>query len=248
MFDLNSVGWFLVGLCAFLIGVSKTGLPGVSILVVPLMAMALPGRARESTGIMLGMLILGDLFAASYYRRAVEWKHVLRLLPPAFVGILVGWLIMGRVNDAQLKHIIGLIVLAMLVIHFGRTRVWGEEAPIPTQWWFGVALGLAAGVTTMMANAAGPVMVVYLLAMRLPKLAFVGTSAWFFFAVNWLKVPFSAQLALTTGESVKLGLLMLPLIVLGSVAGIFFLRRIPQRAFNSLIQLLAAAAAIKLLF
>ena len=136
----------------------------------------------------------------------------------------------------------------MLVIHFGRTRVWGEEAPIPTQWWFGATLGFAAGVTTMMANAAGPVMVVYLLAMRLPKVAFVGTSAWFFFAVNWLKVPFSAQLALTTGASVKLGLIMLPLIVLGSVAGVFFLRRIPQRAFNSIIQLLAAAAAIKLLF
>lgn len=248
MFELNLTGWFLVGLCAFLIGVSKTGLPGVSILVVPLMAMALPGRARESTGIMLGMLILGDLFAASYYRRAAEWKHVLRLLPPAFLGIVAGWLIMNRVTNDQLKHIIGLIVLAMLVIHFGRTRLWGEEAPVPTQWWFGAVLGFAAGVTTMMANAAGPVVVVYLLAMRLPKVAFVGTSAWFFFAVNWLKVPFSAQLALTTGASVKLGLIMLPLIILGSVAGVFFLRRIPQRAFNSIIQLLAAAAAIKLLF
>ncbi len=41
---------------------------------------------------------------------------------------------------------------------------------------------------------------------------------------------------------------MLPLIVAGSVAGIFFLHRIPQKAFNSLIQILAAAAAIKLLF
>ncbi len=248
MFDLNSVGWFLVGLCAFLIGVSKTGLPGVSILVVPLMAMALPGHARESTGIMLGMLILGDLFAATYYRRIAEWKHVWRLLPPAFLGIVAGWQVMKFVTNDQLKHIIGLIVLGMLAIHFWRTRLRTEEAPIPTAWWFGGTLGFAAGVTTMMANAAGPVMVVYLLAMRLPKLAFVGTSAWFFFAVNWLKVPFSAQLALTTGASVKLGLLMLPLIVLGSVAGIFFLRRIPQRVFNTLIQLLAAAAAIKLLF
>ena len=248
MFDLNAVGWFLVGLCAFLIGVSKTGLPGVGILVVPLMAMALPDRARASTGVMLGMLILGDLFAAGYYHRAAEWKHVLRMLPPAFVGIVAGWQAMKFVTNDQLKHIIGLIVLAMLVMHFWRTRLWGEEAPIPTQWWFAAALGFAAGVTTMMANAAGPVMVVYLLAMRLPKLAFVGTSAWFFFAVNWLKVPFSAQLALTTGESVKLGLLMLPLIVLGSIAGIFFLRRIPQKAFNGIIQILAAAAAVKLLF
>jgi uncharacterized protein len=248
MFDLTAVGWFLVGLCAFLIGVSKTGLPGVSILVVPLMAMALPGRARESTGIMLGMLIVGDLFAAGYYRRAAQWKHVLRMLPPAFLGIVAGWRIMELVTDGQLKRLIGLIVLAMLAIHFWRTRMQGEEAPIPTQWWFAATLGFVAGVTTMMANAAGPVMVVYLLAMRLPKLAFVGTSAWFFFAVNWLKVPFSAHLALTTSKSVTLALTMLPLIVAGSVAGIFLLRYIPQRVFNSLIQLLAAAAAIKLLF
>jgi uncharacterized membrane protein YfcA len=248
MFDLNVTGWLLVGLCAFLVGVSKTGLPGLGILIVPLMAMALPQHARESTGIMLGMLILGDLFAATYYRRIAQWKHVLRLLPPAFLGIVAGWKAMEYVTNDQLKRIIGLIVLAMLALHFWRTRLRAEDAPIPTQWWFGGMLGFLAGVTTMMANAAGPVMVIYLLAMRLPKLAFVGTSAWFFFAVNWLKVPFSAQLALTTGASVKLGLLMLPLIAAGSVAGIFLLHRLPQKAFNALIQLLAAVAAIKLLF
>ena len=100
---------------------------------------------------------------------------------------------MQFVTNDQLKHIIGIIVLAMLAVHFWRTRLRAEETPIPTAWWFGGTLGFVAGVTTMMANAAGPVMVVYLLAMRLPKLAFVGTSAWFFFAVNWLKVPFSAN-------------------------------------------------------
>jgi len=246
MFDLNAVGWFLVGLCAFLVGVSKTGLPGLGILIVPLMAMALPQHARESTGIMLGMLILGDLFAATYYRRIAEWKHVLRLLPPAFLGIVAGWGAMQFVTNEQLKRLIGVIVLGMLALHLWRTR--SAEGAIPTQWWFAAILGFLAGVTTMMANAAGPVMVIYLLAMRLPKLAFVGTSAWFFFVVNWLKVPFSAQLDLTTGASVKLGLLMLPLIIVGSLAGIFFLRRIPQKAFNGLIQLLAAAAALKLLF
>ena len=235
----------MVGLCAFLVGVSKTGLPGLGILIVPLMAMVLP--ARDSTGILLGVLILGDVFAATYYHRAAEWKHVLRLLPSAFVGIVAGWQAMRFVTNRQLQPIIGIIVLAMLAIHCWRTRVAGEDAPIPTQRWFALSLGFAAGVTTMMANAAGPVMVIYLLAMRLPKLAFVGTSAWFFFAVNCLKVPISANLALITGESIKLDLLMLPLIALGSVAGIFFLRRIPQKAFNSIIQVLAAAAAIKLL-
>jgi uncharacterized membrane protein YfcA len=100
----------------------------------------------------------------------------------------------------------------------------------------------------MMANAAGPIMVIYLLAMKLPKVAFVGTSAWFFFVVNWLKVPFSMNLDIMTRQSLTLDLMMLPVIALGAVLGIFLLRRIPQKAFNAVMQILAAAAAIKLLF
>jgi len=246
MFDLDWIGWLVVGFCAFVVGVSKTGLPGLGILHVPLMAMVLP--PLRSTGVLLGMLILGDLFAATYYRRRAEWKHVVRLLPPALAGIVAGWWAMRFVTNKQLGPIIGVIVLVMLVLNYWRTRIGGEDAPIPTQWWFAVTLGFIAGVTTMMANAAGPVMVIYLLAMRLPKLEFVGTSAWFFFAVNWLKVPFSANLNLITLESIRLDLLMLPLIAAGSIAGILFLRRIPQKAFNSVVQILAAAAAIKLLF
>jgi hypothetical protein len=249
MYDLSSTGWVLVGLSALLTGVSKTGIPGMGILMTPLMVMAFPAEyTRESTGILLGMLILGDLFAAAYYRRHAEWKHVLRLLPPAFLGIVAGWQAMGLVTDAQLQRIIGIIVLGMLGVNYWRTRLRGEDAPIPGQWWFAALMGFIAGVTTMMANAAGPVMVIYLLAMRLPKFAFIGTSAWFFFAVNWLKVPFSANLDLMTWQSIRLDLMMLPLIALGAVAGILFLRRVPQKIFNDLVQILAAAAAVKLLF
>jgi uncharacterized membrane protein YfcA len=246
VFDLDSIGWLVVGLSAFVTGVSKTGLPGLGILHVPLMAMVLP--ARQSTGILLGILILGDLIAATYYRRRAEWSHVIRPLPAAFAGIMAGWRIMRFVTNKQLGPIIGVIVLAMLALNYWRTRAGGEDAPIPMQWWFAAVLGFIAGVTTMMANAAGPIMVIYLLAMRLPKLEFVGTSAWFFFVVNWLKVPFSASLDLITWDSVRLDLMMLPLIAAGSIAGILFLRQIPQKAFNSVVQILAAAAAIKLLF
>jgi hypothetical protein len=91
-------------------------------------------------------------------------------------------------------------------------------------------------------------MIIYLLAMRLPRFHFVGTSAWFFFIVNWVKVPFHANLDTMTLATVKLDLMLLPLIAVGAVAGIVLLKRIPQRAFNSVVQILAAAAALKLLF
>ena len=240
------MGWIVVALCAVMVGISKTGIPGMGILIVPLMALVLP--ARKSTGILLGILILADVFAIIYHRRNAKWGHVLRLLPAAFAGIVAGYFGLKVVNDQELKPIIGGIALVMLGVSYWRTKVKGEDAPIPTQWWFAIGLGFMAGVTTMMANAAGPVMIIYLLAMRLPKIEFVGTSAWFFFVVNWLKVPFSASLNLMTLDSVKLNLVMLPCIMVGAVAGVFFLRRIPQKVFNAVVQILAAAAAIKLLF
>jgi uncharacterized membrane protein YfcA len=243
--DLSFWGWFVVALCAFMVGVTKTGIPGIGILVVPLMASVLP--ARSSVGILLGILILADLFAAGYHRHNAKWRHVLRLIPAAFAGIVTGYFVLKVVDDKLLKPIIGLIVLIMLGVNYWRTRTKGKDAPIPTRWWFAVSLGFVAGVTTMMANAAGPIMIIYLLAMQLPKIEFVGTSAWFFFVINWLKVPFSAKLKLMTLATVKLNLIMLPFIAIGAVVGIFFLKRIPQKAFNAVVQILAAAAAVKLL-
>jgi uncharacterized membrane protein YfcA len=244
--DVDWFGWVVIAVSAAVVGVSKTGMPGLGILPVPLMALAF--STRESTGLLLGSLILADLFAITYHRRNAKWRHVLRLLPAALAGILAGYFGLSVVNDQQLKPIIGGIVLGMLGLNYWRTRAGSDEAPIPAQWWFAVGLGFMAGVTTMMANAAGPVMIIYLLAMRLPKVEFVGTAAWFFFVVNWLKVPFSASLDLMTAGSVKLNLMMLPFIAVGALLGILFLRRIPQKAFTAIVQILAAAAAVRLLF
>jgi hypothetical protein len=246
MLELNVVGWVVVAVCAIMVGAAKTGIPGFGILVVPLMAMVIP--ARSSTGALLGILILADLFAVTYHRHNARWGHVLRLLPAALAGIVAGYFGIKLVSDEQLQPIIGVIVLVMLGLNYWRTIAKGEDTPVPAQWWFAAAMGFLAGLTTMMANAAGPIMIIYLLAMRLPKVEFVGTSAWFFFVINWLKVPFSANLDLITAKSIKLDLSMLPFIAVGAVAGIFFLKRIPQKAFSAVVQALAAAAAIKLLF
>jgi len=243
--DLEPIAWVVIALCAFLVGAAKTGIPGIGILPALLMAQVLPAQA--STGMLLGILILGDLFGAGYHRHNAQWSHMPRLLPAAFAGIVAGHQIMDHISDAQLKPIIGLIVLVMLGLNYWRTRSQGENLRVPTQWWFAAALGFTAGLTSMMANAAGPIMIIYFVAMQLPKVAFVGTSAWFFFVLNWLKVPFSANLNLMTAETVTLNLMMIPAIAVGAVVGILFLKRIPQKVFNAVVQVLAVAAAIKLL-
>lgn len=244
MSELDGLGWAVVAICAVLVGVAKTGIPGITILAVPLMASVLP--AGSSVGALLGMLILGDLFAAGYYRRHAQWRHVARLLPVTIVGIVAGYFVLKAVSDEQLMPIIGGIVLIMLVVNFWRTKAVGRSGAVPHQWWFIVLVGALAGLATILANAAGPIMVVYLVAMRLPKVEFVGTGAWFFFLVNWIKVPFLSSLELMTFETVKLDLMMLPLIAVGAVAGIFVLKHISQRLFTVVVQILAVAAALKL--
>jgi len=250
--QLDILAWVVAAVSAVMVGVSKTGIPGVSIMIVPLMAAAMP--AGRSVGALLGMLILADIFAITYHRRNAVWSHVVRLLPAAFGGVVAGYYLLramrdggGEIQDAYLKPVIGIIVLAMLGVNLWRRRDERAAEHVPQRWWFAATMGVMAGLTTMLGNAAGPVVVLYLLAMRLPKVEFVGTSAWFFFIINWIKVPFTSRLDMMTAETIKLDVLMLPFIGLGSLLGIYFLRRIPQKAFNAVAEILAAVAALNLI-
>ncbi|MBN2591852.1 MAG: sulfite exporter TauE/SafE family protein [Sedimentisphaerales bacterium] len=245
--DFSFLDWATIALCAVIMGASKSGLPGLSILAVPLMANVFD--TKESTGLLLGILIIGDIFAIIYHRQNAKWKYIVRLLPATLCGIVAGYFGMKEITNEQLRPIIGVIVLLMLGLNYWRMNSKkNEDKNIPAPLWLSFWLGFLAGVTTMMANAAGPVMIIYLVAMRLPKMEFVGTAAWFFFIINWIKVPFSANLGLMNMESIKVDLLMIPFIFIGAICGYFVLQKIPQRTFNAVAQLLAAAAAIKLLF
>jgi hypothetical protein len=240
MEQLEWSGWAALAACALLVGISKTGLPGVGMLATLLAATVIP--AKQSTGLILPMLIAGDFFAVAYYRRHAVWKHLVKLIPFAAAGVVLGWLAMKRMNDAQLSIFIGSVILVLLALSWWRTSR-GGEVPIPSGWWFPVVMGLAAGVTTMMANAAGPIMIIYLLAMRLPKDEFLGTGAWYYLIINWFKVPFSAERNLINWPSLQLNLALAPAVLAGAAAGIWLIKRIPQKAFTAVIQVIAALLA-----
>ena len=245
MYDLSWLGWGLLLLCGFFIGMSKTGIPGIGIIAVPVMASILPARA--SVGVVLPMLIFADLFAVAYYRRHAVWSHLVRIMPWAFAGIVLGYLTMGGIDDDQFSLFIGAIVLVMLIVNWVRTGRAEDESSVPAVWWFAALVGLAAGFSTMVANAAGPIMAIYLLAMRLPKKKFVGTRAWYFLIMNWVKVPFSANLGLINTDSLRLNAACIPAIAVGAFAGVVLLRYVPQRYFTVVVRVLAAAAAAVLI-
>jgi len=240
---VNLNQWLVLLACGFLIGFSKTGVPGLGLIVAPLMAWIFP--ARVSTALVLPALIIADIISVAYYRRHAVWPHLIRLIPWVIIGILAGWRIMAVVNDAQLKTIISVIVFVILGLN---TLMWTRLGNVPTQWWFAAIMGILAGITTMLANAAGPIMTIYLLAMKLNKHEFIGTGSWYYLLGNIFKVPFSIQLGLLTWSSISCNLVQIPLIALGGLAGVLLLKRIAEKPFRLIVQLLAAAAALRLLF
>jgi uncharacterized protein len=244
--NLSAWQWTLLAIGAFFAGLSKTGLPGLGILTVALFANAVP--ARQSTGALLPLLLCGDVFALIFYRKHASWPHLWKLFPSVIAGVISGALAMNRVNNSQVQKLIGLILLAMVGLHLWRQRQ-GEKlsSELPHAWWFIGLTGFLAGFTTMLANAAGPVMILYLLAAGLPKLVFIGTGAWFFMLVNAFKVPFSLKLGLISSESLILDARLLGALIPGALAGPWLLQRINQRWFEILALALTVIAAVRLL-
>lgn len=239
--------WVLLVLGAMAAGFSKTGIPGTSIFFVAVFANLMP--ARQASGLVLPLLIFADLFAYFVYRKNLEWRRVGRLLPWAVAGVVAGWLVLARVNDAQTARIVGAVIAVMLALHLWRKgRGTADDAAAHAPVWFGPFAGLMAGFSTMVANAAGPVMTLYLLAMRLPKLEFLGTGAAFFLVINWIKVPFSAQLGLLNAPSLTLNLWLLPAVAVGALAGPWVVKRVNQAVFENVALALTAVAVVKLLF
>jgi uncharacterized membrane protein YfcA len=223
--------WALGALGAFLVGLSKTGIPGLGILNVAIFALVFP--ARESVGLVLVILICGDMVAVATYRRDASWSHLLRLFPWAAAGVVLGYFALGRVDDIQMRHLIGFILLGLVAFQYIRSRrpaSLDAEAPPPP--WLAPIAGITAGFTTMVANAAGPVMVLYLLAMRLPKILFIGTAAWYFLLLNFFKVPFSASLGLINPSSLGVSLLLGPFAMIGALVGRPIAERLNQRLFE----------------
>jgi hypothetical protein len=239
--------WIGLAVAAFCSGLSKTGITGLGILPVVMFANLLP--ARESTGAILPLLLCGDVFGVIYFRKHASWPHLGRLFTWVILGVIVGYFALRSVNNLEVKRLIGVILLAMMALHWWRGRRPSDLAQgLPRSMWFTALMGLLAGFATMVANAAGPVMVLYLLAIKLPKLVFIGTAAWFFLLVNVFKVPLSGSLGLITRDTLLMDAVLLFALVPGALLGPRLLKHMNQAVFEKMALILTLAGTIRLLW
>jgi len=249
---LDVATWLVLAAAAAFAGFSKTAISGAGAVAAALFALVLP--ARESTGALLPLLICGDLAAVSIYRRSANWRLVGRLMPWVLVGIGLGVLFVARTRGNQaMRASIGGMILIVLVTHVaigGRLRQRldhrGRRATRAQHLAAGLA-GIGVGFATMVANAAGSIMTVYLLLSGVTMLEFLGTGAWFFLIVNLIKLPFGLQLGLVDGDSLRLDLAVVPALLLGCAAGIAVIRRIRPQQFERVALAMAAVSALFLL-
>ena len=251
-------------IAAICLGLSKTGFTGVSLLGIALMAEVWP--PRESTGVILPMLVFADIFAVTFFARHAVWSEVIRVLPPAIAGVVAGYFCFQALPIATFGPAIGWIILVLLLLQIWhrsfskRTLAAAGQGsngtaqegliafPGPSRQAITYLLGALAGVTTMIANASGPVMTIYLLMAGLAKYEFVGTSAWIFCLLNLSKLPFSYSLGVIDPHSLTFNLLMFPAVAFGAITGKSLLKLVPQLWFERLLILSAFIAAIRLIW
>lgn len=237
--NFDPLQWCLAALGALLVGVAKTGITGLSLIFVSIFAGIMP--ARRSTGLVLPLLLVGDVVAVLSYRRHAQWRHLWRLFPWAGAGVVIGWFALGRMDERQARFSIGAIILGLAVLYLVRRfrrDGGGEEHAV----WFAPVIGVLAGFTTLVANAAGPLTVIYMLAMRLPKMEYMGTTAVFFLVLNLFKMPFMVGLGLVTRDSLAASLVLAPAVLAGTWIGRWLLGWINQRVFETIVLVLALVA------
>ncbi len=245
-YDVTWIAIALASFGAFSLGVSKTGFPGLAIVNVLVIAEIF--GAKNSVGIILPLLVVCDVIVLPLFWKHANWKMIWPLVPVTFVSILAAWWLLDIIEEATARRVIGGIILLMFGLQLIREFRKEFLEHLPDSRFFRWISCVLIGVSTMLANAAGPVYSIYALVHKMPKMEFLGIGARFFLLVNLFKMPLLGQLDLINPESLKLNLLLLPALVIGIFLGRKMIALVPQRAFEVLLYAFSAIAGARMLF
>ncbi len=250
-YDLSWSDWLFAFLATLSLGINKAGIKGLGPIIVTLMALVFGGKA--STGVLIPLMILADIFAVTYYHRHTQWKFLRKLLPSMFAGVLLGVWLGNYISEYVFKQVMALFILLTIIIMVWMDRKSQssdtvQSQKVPKHWTFSSGMGLISGITSMIGNLAGSFANIYFLAMRLPKNEFIGTAAWLFFIINVFKLPFHIFVWETvTVRSFMVDLFLIPAIVIGFFVGFALVKLINNDMYRKFILVVTAAGAIMIL-
>lgn len=243
-YNLTISGFSIAFAATLLLGMGKAGIKGLGVVIVLLMAIVFGGK--QSTGVLLPLMILADVFAVIYYHRHTQWFYLKKLLPSMFIGVLIGVWIGNFISEELFKQIMAIFILITVVSMFYMEKK--KSSDVPTHWMFSSGMGLISGFTSMVGNLAGSFTNIYFLAMRLPKNEFIGTAAWMFFIINVFKLPFHIIYWKTVNlESLKTDLVLIPASIIGFILGILVLKKVNNTLYRKFIFVVTAIGAVLIL-
>ncbi|MDC7226330.1 MAG: sulfite exporter TauE/SafE family protein [Spirochaetales bacterium] len=242
-FGLSTVQWLILAGSAALIGLNKAGFIGISLIAIPAVAMVFGGRV--STGVVATFLVIADFTAVISYRKSVRFDKFLGLLPWTVAGMLIALFVGSVISDEVFKIFIAVAIILVLVFTLAN-EIRGRGRTIKNHWYVNAGVGLLGGFTTLIGNAAGPILVIYFLALNINKDEFIATRAWFFWIINFLKLPMHILVWKTiTPQILLIDLFMIPIIVAGALLGVFLIKKIAEKPYRFFI---LAATFISALF
>ena len=241
MHDLTTLQYLLAFLAALFVGLNKSGISGMDVIVVTLLIFIF--GARVSTGILMPLLMLGDFMAVIYYHRHAQWKYLFILLPWMIAGIITGVYVGKNLSEQAFRQWMSVIVLiTTLFMFWWNSR---KNKSVPDNKVFASSMGYAAGFTTMVGNLAGAFSNIYFLAMRLPKEQFIGTASWLFCIINLIKLPIHIFVWKTISvDTLLVDLQLMPLIIIGFLLGVRLLKKTSEKLFRQLVLVLTAIGAV----
>jgi len=244
-YHLTALQWLAISFAVFLLGVSKSGIKGVSIIIVVILAFVFGEKA--STGILLPMLISADVLAVIYYNRHADWAVIKKLIPWMVVGVLVGVWVGNDIPEVVFKRLMAIIILVSVIIMLYLEK--RKSTNVPNNRLFSTGMGFLTGFATMIGNLAGPIANIYFLTMRFQKNEFIGTAAWLFFIINLIKLPFHIFIWNTvTIESLVLNSVLLPAVAAGFLLGAYIVKLISNVNYRRFILVVTAIGGLIMLF
>ncbi|HEY3386475.1 MAG TPA: sulfite exporter TauE/SafE family protein [Saprospiraceae bacterium] len=243
--DISFHGWVAAMIGSFLLGAAKGGLKGFGAIITTMFALVY--GSKVSTGIVMPLLIVGDIFAVMYYHRHAQWSYLWKLMPWMLIGVLVGVWYGKELPEDAFKRGMAILIFISVVLMWALDRI--KRYQVPDNRLFAAIMGGISGFATMVGNLAGPFSELYFLAIRMPKQMFIGTTAWLFFITNMFKLPFHIWSWETINlHSIKIDLVLLPALFLGLWAGISLVKIIKQNQFRLIIMGLTALGALFIFF
>ena len=241
----------IVGLTVAFIGLSKAGFGGgLGMLTAPLcvVAFGIAGQSPQfAIGFLLPLLCAGDGFSLYHYWGKWRLDNLKYLLPGVLLGVLVGVQVMGRIEPSHFNLIIGILAVSFVVFQVVKEKVFKNETSFKPGYGTGLTAGLGAGITSTFAHGAGPVVNIFMIPQKLPKVEFISTRVLIFTWINWIKMPFFIGWGLVTVESLKWDLVYLPLVPVGGWLGVRLNRKISEEKFNVIIYILTLLAGLHLI-